>query len=304
MKRIRSILSGLSLLAIAGSLSAQQSVTVADSSATAVDYMIEVYQKENIPFKVPIPYSYVREADVMREWTVWRLVDLREKQNLPLYYPTQPIGGRVNLTDLLLKGIENGEITPYDPFDDYNEFSRKINLAEVDQNLGVKAGGDTLWVDDGEGNMVAQITKATERRTDQVTKLWIKEKVIFDKKRSVLERRVIAICPRRYYTKDSGGGGDDEAAAEMLSTPVMWIYMPEARKVLARHPIFNRFNDAQNISFDDFFMQNRYAGNIIKVTNVYNNRAIEEYASGLDILYEAQRIQNEIFDFEQDLWEY
>ena len=304
MKRIRSILSGLSLLAIAGSLAAQQPVTVVDSSATAVDYKIEIYQKENIPFKAPIPYAYVREADVMMGWTVWRLVDLREKQNLPLYYPTQPIGGRVNLIDLLLKGIESGEITPYDPFDDYNEFSRKISLTEVNQNLGVKAGGDTLWVDDGTGLMVPQITKATERRIDQVTKLWIKEKIIFDKKRSVFERRVIGICPRRYYSKESGGGGDDEAAAEMLSTPVMWIYMPEARKVLSRHPVFNRFNDAQNISFDDFFMQNRYAGNIYKIANVYNNRAIEEYASGLDALYEAQRIQNEIFDFEQDLWEY
>lgn len=305
MKSLRNILSALSLLAVAGSLSAQQPAARVDSSATAVDYMVEIYRKENIPSKEPIPYTYVREADVMYEKTVWRVVDLREKQNLPLYYPTQPIGGRVNLIDLLLKGVENGEITPYDPFDDYNEFSRKISLAEVNVNLGVKAGGDTLWVDDGEGNMVAQITKTTERRTDQVTKLWVKEKIIFDKKRSVLERRVIGICPRRYYTKGGGSvADDDEAAAEMLSTPIMWIYMPEARKVLSRHPIFSRFNDAQNISFDDFFMQNRYAGNIYKVSNVYNNRTIEEYASGLDRLYEAQRIQNEIFDFEQDLWEY
>ena len=304
MKRLSSIFTGLSLLMVVGSLSAQQPVTVVDSSATVLDYMVEVYQKENIPFKAPIPYTHVREADVLFEKTVWRVIDLREKQNLPLYYPTQPIGGRVNLIDLLLKGIENGEITPYDPFDDYNEFARKISLAEVNQNLGVKSGGDTLWVDDGEGNMVAQITKSTERRTDQVTKLWIKEKIYFDKKHSVLNRRVIGICPRRYYTKEGGSATDDEVVAEMLSTPIMWIYMPEARNVLSRHPVFNRFNDAQNISFDDFFMQNRYAGYIYKVSNVYNNRAIDEYASGLDALYEAQRIHNEIFDFEQDLWEY
>ena len=305
MKRLSSIISGLGLLVISGSLSAQQPSAGVDSSATAVDYMVEVYQKENIPFKVPIPYSYVREADVMFEKKVWRLIDLREKQNLPLYYPTQPIGGRVNLINLLIKGVENGEITPYDPFDEYNEFAQKISMEVVNQGLGVKAGGDTLWVDDGEGNMVAQITKATERRTDQVTKLLIKEKIIFDKKHSVLDRRVIGICPLRYYTKEgASSGGDDDVAPEMLRMPVMWIYMPEARNILSRHPVFNRFNDAQNISFDDFFMQNRYSGNIQRVSNVYNNRTIEEYASGLDALYEAQRIEMEIFNIEQDLWEY
>jgi hypothetical protein len=84
----------------------------------------------------------------------------------------------------------------------------------------------------------------------------------------------------------------------------MWIYMTEARPILSRHPIFNRFNDAQNQSFDDFFMQNRYDGHIYQISNVYNNRSISEYASGLDVMYEAQRIENDIFDWEQDLWEY
>ena len=304
MNRLSSILSGLSLLVFSGSLSAQQPAATVDTSATAVDYMIEVYQKENIPFKTPIPYAYVREADVLVAKTVWRLIDLREKQNLVLYYPTKPIGGRVNLIDLLLKGVESGEITPYDPFDEENEFAQKITLEVVNQNLGVKAGGDTLWVDDGEGNMVPQISKATERRTDQVTKLWIKELIYFDKKHSKINRRVIGICQRRYYTKEGSSANEDDVAAELLSTPVMWIFMPEARKILSRHPVFNRFNDAQNISFDDFFMQNRYAGRIFKESNEYNNRRIDEYASGLDALYESQRIQNEIFDFEQNLWEY
>ncbi|MDR1155884.1 MAG: gliding motility protein GldN [Bacteroidales bacterium] len=294
MKRI--IVLGLSLLAVAGNLSAQQPEAKVDSSTTAVDYKIEVYQKENIPFKAPIPYAYVREADVMFEKTVWRMVDLREKQNLPLYYPTAPIGSRVNLVNLLLKGIESGEITPYDPGDDYNEFSHKITPAEVDQYFGAKR--DTIDVADEEGNMVRQI-RDIARRTDEIKRILIKEKIYFDKKHSILNRVVIGICPIRVYSRD---GAEDGAQVEMMKT--MWVYMPEARKVLSRHPVFNRFNDAQNISFDDFFMQNRYSGHISKVSNVYNNRDIAEYASGIDALYEAKRIEDEIFDWEQDLWEY
>jgi len=58
----RSIFLGLSILVIAGTISAQQAVI--DTSKTAADSKIEVYQKENIPFKLPIPFPYIREADV------------------------------------------------------------------------------------------------------------------------------------------------------------------------------------------------------------------------------------------------
>jgi len=95
-----------------------------------------------------------------------------------------------------------------------------------------------------------------------------------------------------------------EGADTPTKVPVCWIYMDEARPLLARHPVFNDFNEAQNISYDDFFMQHRYDGRITKIGNVYNNRAISEYASGLDALYESQRIEQKIFDDEQDLWEY
>ena len=80
--------------------------------------------------------------------------------------------------------------------------------------------------------------------------------------------------------------------------------MPEARPLLARHPVYNNFNDAQNISYDDFFMQKLYDGLIEKQSNVYNNRTIENYVKGIDALHEARRIEMEIFDWEQDLWEY
>lgn len=295
MKRVNILLLGLISLAASNVLLAQTAYV--DSTTTALDYKVEVYIKENIPFKKPIPYSYVREADVMFEKVIWRMVDLREKQNLPLYYPTETIGNRVNLINLLLKGIENGEITAYSPDDGYDEFKRPMSKTELDLKLGARQ--DTIMVADEEGNMVEEITKA-DRRIAEVRKMMIKEKIYFDKKHSAINKVVVGICPIRVYSRD--GNEDDPSQMEMAQ--VMWVYMPEARNVLARHPVFNRFNDAQNISFDDFFMQNRYSGYIYSVSNVYNNRLINEYASGIDVMYEAQRIENEIFNIEQDLWEY
>ncbi len=306
MKR-SSIFMGFGLLLSCSVLFAQTAdpaAAPADSVSTYRDYKTEVYTKENIPYKHPIPYVYVREADVLFEKTIWRMVNLDEKQNLSLYFPTEKIGSRVNLVNLLLMGVESGEITAYATDDALNEFVRPMDRTELDMQFGAKK--DTIMVSDADGNMIAQM-RDIPRRTTEVRKLLIKEKIYFDKKHSTLNRVVIGICPIRVYSKDDGSASMEEdggGSADMLMMKTMWIYMPEARPILARHPIFNRFNDAQNISFDDFFMQNMYSGYIYQISDVYNNRRLEEYAAGVEALYESQRIIDEIFNFEQDLWEY
>ena len=69
----------------------------------------EVYDKQHIPTKNPIPYPFVREADVTWEKTVWRVVNLREKMNLPLYFPTQTIGDRKSLVKFMVDVLQNPE---------------------------------------------------------------------------------------------------------------------------------------------------------------------------------------------------
>jgi hypothetical protein len=80
MKKIAVILVGL--------------VTLSTIMVSAQDHLVEVYEREHIPNKNPVPYEYMREADVMWSKVVYRMIDLRQKQNLPLYYPTKPIGGK------------------------------------------------------------------------------------------------------------------------------------------------------------------------------------------------------------------
>ena len=46
-----------------------------------------------------------------------------------------------------------------------------------------------------------------------------------------------------------------------------------------------------------------FSSYIIKEANVMN-RKIQQYMLGLDALLEAERIKEEIFNIEHDLWEY
>src|SRR5665213_1321843 len=81
----------------------------------------QLYTKENAPNRRVIPYTYLREADVIWSKRVWRLMDLREKMNLDMYYPTVPNANRRSLWDIIVASVKNKEnkLTLYQvsPFD-------------------------------------------------------------------------------------------------------------------------------------------------------------------------------------------
>jgi hypothetical protein len=58
------------------------------------------------------------------------------------------------------------------------------------------------------------------------------------------------------------------------------------------------------MSFDDLFIKRYFNSYIVQESNVFNNRTINSYLEGKDAMLESQRIENRIFNLEQDLWEY
>jgi len=84
---------------------------------------------------------------------------------------------------------------------------------------------------------------------------------------------------------------------------MFWIYFPEARPVLAQAIVFNRHNSAERRTYDEIFWKRQFGSYIYKEENVHD-RTIEQYASGMDALLEAERIKNELAEFEHSLWEF
>ncbi len=272
---------------------------LAYNDVKAQDNMTEVYVREHIPMKEPVPYEYIREADVMWSKIIYRMVDLRQKQNLPLYYPTKPIGGRMNFVDLVLYGIENEGIRAFSTDDPLNEFTAQMTIDQIDRAFD--AGVDTTKTIDPSTNEYVEIIVENERKTHEVKKLLLKEKWFFDKNHSVMKARIVGISPIRVYNKpDENGMPTDLVVQEQT----FWVYFPEIRNILANHEIYNRFNDAQRISYDDFFMQRRFGSHIFAVSNVYDNRWINSYAVGIDAMLESRRLKEWLFNIEHDLWEY
>jgi gliding motility associated protien GldN len=287
MKRVVSLLIGLSLM------------TVSFVKLTAQDIKTEVYVREHIPNKMPVPYAYVREADVMWAKDIYRIIDLKQKQNLALYYPTHPIGDRMNLIDLLLYGIDNEGIRAFSTDDPLNEFTIPMTRDQIDEVF--EAGIDTIPTQDINTGEIKDMIISQERKTEEVKQIMIKEKWFFDKNHSVMKVRIVGISPIRVYNQLDEQGLPTDL---ILRKQTFWVYYPEVRPLLTNHEIFNRFNDAQRISFDDFLMQRRFSSWIIGVSNVYNNRRIITYAIGMDALLEADKQKEWLFEVEHDLWEY
>lgn len=258
------------------------------------------YTRETTPARVPIPYQFVRESDVLWSKRIWRIIDLRQKMNYPLYYPTELMQDRESLVQRLVRAIKYNEINAYDPLDD--EFTTRLSYEQVVKQLGAEDKEQTQLDENGQE---VTVTVKGEIRWGDVKELLVKEDWFFDKQRSVMEVRIIGICPILHRMDFRKTGSEEEQEGTLSRIQTFWIYFPEARSVLANTDAYNNFNDAQRITYDDLFWKRNFDSYIIRISNVWDNRAISDYTfTGLGTLLESERIKTELFNFEHDLWEY
>lgn len=262
----------------------------------AQDVLDGIYVKEHVPARKPVPYYHLREADIMWSKKIWRMLDLNEKMNHPLYFPKKQIDDRMSLIDLLITGMEKYNLVVFDAQVD-DEFKVPLTQQQLDEVFG--AGEKTMMVPDvNTGELVEQLIKK-ERYTPEVLRYMMKEVWFFDKQKGRLDVRIVGICPIRVYYRD-----EDVEQLEMVFKQVFWVYFPSARPILANHEVFNVYNDAERRTFDDIFFKRFFNSYIYQETNVYDNRRVESYQMGLDAMLESDKIKNKIFLLEHDLWEY
>jgi len=263
----------------------------------------QVFIKQTTLDKKAIPYQYLREADVLWSKIVWRTIELKEKINLPLYFPLQAIGDRKSLIDVLLYAIQNQGLTAYGESAN-NEFSNTLTVKDIEERFGVKS--DTFFVDDVSnpgGPPIKRVADGT-MNTSEVKQYILKELWYFDKQRSKLEVRIIGICPVRVYSKETTEDAEMEGPESLFKKKLFWVYFPEARNILANQEVFNPYNDKESRSFDDIFQNRMFSSYIIQESNVFSNRSINDYTSGLGAMQESDRIAQTLYNTEQNLWEY
>ena len=288
MKKIEVILLGLFLF-LSPSLFAQVVDEPEDNSDGFYTKESELIENSKKAFDFP----YVREADVVWAHRVWRVIDFKEKINQVFYYPIAPDQGRKNLFTILDEALTSGQIRGFDG----DMFENVVNWEELKASL---AGSEVIerYDTDIDGNeIITYDTIMTSLKAEDVTMLRIKEDWFIDKNRSVEDVRIIGFALIYMQQKEEG--------TPPVQMPLAWIRYndPEVREFLANAEVYNMDNDRARRSYDDIFRKRIFSSYVIRESNDFNRR-IEDYASGIDAWMESQRIEDYLFDMEEDMWEY
>ena len=250
--------------------------------------------KEIAASRSKTPLSSLRESDLMWQRRVWRTIDLREKMNQYMYYPIEPTNGRKNLITIIMDAIiKDRTVAAYDPM--YDDFKVRMSYIEV-----AAIGVDSIHTEVTSPNPPYTVSYTTIPKPldySTIKKFKIKEDWFFDKQRSVMEVRIIGICPVRERI-------DPQTGEFRGYSDMFWVYFPELRRVIVNAETYNRFsNISQQITYDDAFIKRLFSSYINKEDNVYDRRIDDYLKNGLEALLESEDIKDKIRNFEHDLWE-
>ena len=298
--RLTQIFLGIALMLLSPNLKAQHNILNAktpDEIGLKTEAQI-AYDNDN-----PLSYGYVDDRDILWSKATWEIIDLDERVNFPLYYPsdTNNIGSeRRSLYDVLVKNIKNGNITEVYA-DSY--FSEPRTLRDIEGSL---VYSDTTDLGIEQYNAVGSVDPEYVRRftldAGDVEEWRIRGVWYLDKRQGELRYRLLGICPVANEARSKAFPDDGlDAKVELF-----WVWYPGAREILHRAKAFNRKNTSQPISFDHLLNSRRFNALIYKGENVQGDRGVADYINdnALMQLLESDRIKEQIRNIEIDLWNY
>ncbi len=262
----------------------------------------------NSPSIRPIP-----ESDIMYKRTVWRVIDLREKQNKPMFSMNREI------TRVMLDAVKRGELQVYQ-----NDSLKKAYTTDEYRTRLVKPGEQIVESEEDiqarleQDKILAKIEAAKKKQMGakyvapastgssamgpieydpkDIKRLEIKEDAIFDKKRSRMYFDIQAITLKGF---DPSTGTDVDLGTFAYKDLV---------KVFRNHPQeavwYNMQNDAQHKNLADAFDLRLFSSYIKKVSNASDDDLAAIHGGSQQAILAAQRAMEELIEFEYSLWSY
>ena len=265
-----------------------QSIIDAEDGRNPNDFYIKVDRGG----KRAIPYPSLRGEDIVWKMVVWRQIDLNESFNQFFYYPIEQgknEQGRINLVNLIMNAAANGEFDVYEDDDMQvpQEWSKALANLQGRQ-LKVRYGEEDEFGD----QEVFNDTIPEDFDPAGVRLFKIKEYWYIDKQDTRQKVRITGLSFR---------SGESEEVNEWS----FWVPMDRmrVRQVLVNANAYDEHNDVAERSYDDIFIQRYFDSYITRETNRHN-REISQYLTGEDAILESEKIEDKIFDIENDMWEY
>lgn len=273
-----------------------------------------VWQQVDVgDFADPVAFPPVRQADVIYYWTIWRTIDLREKVNHPLYFPTETRGTWRSLGQLIFDALDvsNPENTD-NVLPLYMDEMCTLPYSR-DELQGILSNVSSIPEIDDEGEVIGTKELIIQFEPKEIISYNVKEVWYFDKQYSTFRVQILEIEPILEYERQNNNTSfyDDEyqdeenVQGEKTKKRVGYIYYNELRPFLAKQEVFNVKNNAQRLSYDDLITWKRdFSSLIYKESNVYDRDIAEYIANSRDQRIASEQITDKLRTFENDLWKY
>ena len=227
-----------------------------------------------------------QEVDWRRD--VYRSLDLEKESNASLYYPIEPLAGRMNLFTFLFHNIINGNITAYSyNLDGYEQFTEEniVKPKDILENY-------RIYFEEKDGEIVVG---KSDVPSAEVLSYYIKESHHYDQRTGTYGKRVTAICPVLHRS--------GEFSSEVTKYPMFWLDYNEIEQLLKQHTVMtSSLNNVTSMTFDDYFKKGCYNGEIYKTTNTRNLALAQYCKDSTEVKKEQKKIERQLNDFHTNLW--
>lgn len=271
----------------------------------------------------------VQESNVMYRTTLWRRVDLREKQNQPLFAKGKEV------TRHLIEGVKAGILIPYSndslltklSLEQFNERLFKkfegggLSKEEIEAGFGgasadkkpaassaddgwgggtatsTAGGNDSGWGDESGSVDPSLLAGGYEMFPEELTVLEVREDWMFDKQRSrqYFDVQVITIMIPAEVSQD----GLEKPLASFRYKDLELFFRSNPNAIW-----YNTQNTSKHLNLADAIDLRLWSGKIVRKANPLNKYLDDIYKSPREGLLKAQQIEYELMEFEHNLWEY
>ena|GEM_PF-5188988 len=203
----------------------------------------------------------------------YKTIDLRDVENCPLYFPETPFRQQKSLIDVILFGIENGDIEVYLNESEESSFEVPMTFNQIDHNMGVRT--DTMYIEDVEtGESIIKVVK-NEKITTEIKKYIIKEVEFYDNAGKLIRSKPVALYAVREYKRFV----EFEEQDEYFKTIVFCVPLNDknVKKILNENFVY-MFEPNGFDSYYSFFAKKRYKVQKTEVKPVSIASALKEYS--------------------------
>ncbi|MEO9872354.1 type IX secretion system ring subunit PorN/GldN [Ekhidna sp.] len=262
----------------------------------------------------PLIKPEVDQTQVMFKKSVWRRMDMKEKQNRPFF----SLNGEVSR--LLIQAVDEGLLTPYRSDSCINFMPDIIFISNIsverEQNPfvggGFNSGGFDSFGDDSSADEATE-EQADEARQEAIPEeyfsvLYIKEDVIFDRNRSRMYNYIRSLSialPREAGSLYNPAGFERKVAHFRYDDVVALFRGPYADKA----KYYNNNNSGQHMNMSDAFELRLFSAPIIKLSNAQDLDIRQLYADEMandpmSVIVIQQKYEYDLMEYESELWEY